>query len=551
MARFHLFFICVFVFFNGCTYNDLDTKNKSIFNYNELNGVTSLDPAAAANFENIWPVNQLFNGLVEMDDSLNIKPSIALQYELSEDGRVYTFHLRTDILFHDNPCFENGKGRKVKAQDFVFSFNRLFDSKVSSATSLLEKIDRSAQNNFNGFKAVNDSTLKIYLKEPFTAFISVLTMKFFSVIPFEAIDYYKQEFRKNPVGTGPFKFKNWDEGSKLILLKNENYFEKDSLNQALPYLDAVTVSFIKDRETAFMEFLSGKFDMLSGAESFNTSEVLNKEGKLRTLYEKKFYLQKQVFLKTDYIGFLIDTSISLVKKSPLKNKALRKAINMGFDRVKLVKYLRHNVGYAATSGFIPKGMKSFNVDSVTGYCYAPDKVKTLLAEAGFTNGKGLPEIVMHITDTYKEQAEFIQSQLAENNIKVQISIDKPSVLRQAVNACEYEFFKKSWVADYPDEDNFMSLFYSKNFSPQGVNFFHFKNEKFDKLYEQALNEKNGSKKINLYQQMERIIIEESPMVPLYYDEVVRLVQFSIQNLTTNPMNLLSLKRVKKLPKSHF
>lgn len=536
----------ILLLFYSCNRNDLSVKNKTVFNYNEMNGVTSLDPAAAANFENLWPVNQLFNGLLEMDDQLNIQPSIAKSYEVSEDGKIYTFHLRTDVYFHDNRCFEGGQGRKVVAKDFVYSYNRLYDSKVSSAVSLLDKIEKDYKTSTNGFEAINDSTLKIYLKESFTPFASILSMKYFSVLPHEAITYFKEDFRKNPVGTGPFKFKVWDEGSKLILLKNENYFERDSLNTRLPYLDAVTVSFIKDRETAFMELLNGKFDMLSGADAFNTSEVLNKEGGLRSQYKKKFSLQKTIFLKTDYIGILIDTSLLLVKESPLKIKAIRQAINYGFDRTKLIKYLRNNIGFAASAGFIPKGLKSFNTDSVKGYGYDPDKVKRLLASAGFKNGYGLPEITMHITDNYKEQAEFIQAQLAENNIKIQISIDKPSVLRQAVNSGEYAFFKKSWVADYPDEDNFMSLFYSKNFSPKGVNFFHFKNIEFDRLYELALNEKDRNLKNNLYQKMERIILEEAPVVPLYYDEIVRLVNHSIMNLQTNPMNLLNLKSVRKM-----
>ena len=118
-------------------------------------------------------------------------------------------------------------------------------------------------------------------------------MKFFSVIPREAIEMYALDFRKNPVGTGAFTFKAWDEGTKLILLKNQNYFERDSNQNRLPYLDALTVSFIKDRETSFMELLNGKFDMLSGADAFNTNEVLDKQGELRELYKKKFYLQKQ------------------------------------------------------------------------------------------------------------------------------------------------------------------------------------------------------------------------------------------------------------------
>lgn len=545
MRLLHFVFFLLTILILSCSTKSNKADKQQVFNYNEMNGCASLDPAAASNFENIWPVNQLFNGLLQMDDSLNVLPCIASSYSLSEDGLIYTFTLRPDVYFHDNVCFENGKGRKVTAGDFVYSFFRLFDSRVSSAASLMDLVDRNVKNNNKGFEAPNDSTLRIYLIKPFSAFPSVLTMKFFSVLPKEAVDHYKMNFRRNPVGTGPFTFKLWDEGTKLVLLKNENYFEWDEKQVRLPYLDAVTVSFIRDRETAFMELLAGKFDMLSGADAFNTNEVLDKEARLREFYTKKFYLQKQTFLKTDYIGILIDTTVGIVKNSPLKLRAIRQAINYAFDRDKLIKYLRNNLGVAAHAGFIPKGLKSYNTDSVKGYYYNPDKVKQLLAEAGYPNGKGLPVMTLHTTDNFKEQLEFIQSQLAENNIHVEVAVEKPSVLRQAVNNCEYNLFKKNWFSDYADEENFMSLFYSKNFAPRGVNFFHYANPEFDRLFEASMIEKDEAKKIRLYQQMDQIITNDAPFIPLYYDQSVRLVSHRISGLGNNAMNLLTLKTVRK------
>jgi oligopeptide transport system substrate-binding protein len=552
-----IFEICIFVFalffnfhvgcfFFSCKRHEEKNDNRTVFNYTEMAGITSLDPAAASNFENIWAVNQLFNGLLQMDDKLNVEPAIAKKYNVSEDGLEYTFTLRNDVYFHNDTCFEKSKGRKVVAKDFVYSFDRLYDPKVSSALSLLNNIDRSEKTRYKGFEAVNDSTFKVYLKEPFAAFLSVLTMKYFSAVPYEAADYYGQDFRRHPIGTGPFKFKMWEEGTKLILLKNDNYFEADADNNKLPFLDAVAVSFVKDRETAFMELLNGRFDMLSGADAFNTNEVLDKSGNLRDSYSRKFVLQKQTYLKTDYIGILIDQNIESVKNSPLKLKAIRKAINYAFDRDKMIKFLRNNVGVAAHAGFIPKGMKGYDPEKVKGYNYDPEKVKQLLMEAGFEGGKGLPEMTLYATDDFREQVEYIQAQLAENNIKLNISIEKPSVLRQAVNRCEYNLFKKSWIGDYADEENFMGLFYSKNFAPQGVNYFHYKNPAFDALFEKAQKEKDEDVKIDLYQQMERLIIEDAPVIPLYYDEVVRLVTPNIKGLTTNPMNLLNLKTVRKV-----
>ncbi len=537
--------IIVILFTCTCTPTKSDKDNRTVFNYNEMQGISSLDPVMATNIENIWPVNQLFNGLLQMNDSLRVVPSIAKKWFISDDGLTYTFILRNDVRFHDNKCFENEKGRLVTAKDFVFSLNRLYDPRVSGALSYVTNIDRTEKTNYKGFSAENDTTLIIYLKEPFSAFLSTLTMSYFSVIPYEAIDMYGQDFRRNPVGTGPFTFKMWDEGTKLVLVKNENYFEFDGPNR-LPYLDAVTVSFVKDKETSFMELLNGKYDMLSGADAFNINEVLDKTGNLQHEYAKKFNLQKQTFLKTDYLGILVDEKIDIVKKSPLKIKALRKAINYGFDRVKMVKYFRNNIGFPATEGFIPRGLPSYNPNIVKGYNYNPEKVRQLLIEAGFPDGKGMPEITLHTTELFLEQLEFIQSQLAENNIHIKISVDKSSVLRQAVGSCEYNLFKKNWIADYADEENCLSLFYSKNFTPIGSNYTHYKNPDFDMLFEKAIKEQNREVQKVLYQQMDQILIDDAPIVPLFYDQVIRLVHKNISNLTTNPMNILNLKFVKKV-----
>ncbi len=539
---YYLVLVSTFLF-SSCTNDEKQKDKHTVFSYNETAGITSLDPAASSNFENIWGVNQLFNGLVQMDDDLTVVPAIAKKFSVSNDGLVYTFDLRSDVYFHDNACFDGGKGRKVVAQDVVYSFERLYDSKVSSALSLLSNIDR--KDNKNGVIALNDTTVQILLKEPFGAFLSMLTMKYFSIVPKEAVEMYKQEFRRNPVGTGPFVFKLWEEGSKLILHKNPNYFETDQEGNKLPYVDAVSVSFIKEKQTAFMELLNGRLDMISGADAFNINEVLNKNGELNDAYTKKFYLQKERFLKTDYIGILIDPTIDIVKESPLRLKAIRQAINYGFDRDKMIKFLRNNIGKPAHAGFVPHGLKSFDESKVKGYHYSPDKVAELLASAGYPQGKGLPEITMYTTENFKEIVEYIQSQLAENHINVKISVEKPSVLKQAVNNSQYVMFKKSWVGDYADEENFLSMFYSKNFSPNGFNYFHYSNPSFDKAFEQSLKEKNDSIRKSLHQSMDQMIIEDAPVIPLFYDEVIRIVNKRISGLGNNPMNLLNVKTVKK------
>ncbi|MCX7728478.1 MAG: ABC transporter substrate-binding protein [Bacteroidia bacterium] len=545
--RKHIVLISLVMFFQSCSDKKQSEpsgpESKNIFYYNEKDGISSLDPAESNVLPHIWICNQLYNGLVQLDDSLNVLPCIAKSWEIQEDGTKYIFHLRNDVYFHDNECFPNGKGRKVRAYDFEFSFNRLLITPNSTAASLLAYIDKSERTNYRPFQSMNDSTFVIYLKQPYSVFLNILTMKYFSVIPYEAIDYYKKTFRTHAVGTGPFMLKNWEEGNKMILVKNPHYFEKDAQGNSLPYLDAVAISFIRDKETAFIEFLNGKLDMLSGADAMNINEVLDKSGTLNKTYASKCYLQKANYLKTDYIGLLVDEKVN--KNSPLLKKAFRKALNYAIDRERLVKYFRNGVGMPAVAGIIPKGFKSFDTSQVKGFHYHPEKVKELLKEAGYPDGKGLPEITFHITEDYKEQASFLQSQWKEFNIPIKISIEQPSVFRQATLLFQYEMFKKSWLADYIDEENFFSLFYSKNFSPIGFNYTHFKNVDFDLLYEKTLRTTDEKEKIKLYQEMDRILIDEAPIVPLYYDEVVRLVSHKIKGLSMNPINVLSLKHVQK------
>ncbi|HTA62887.1 MAG TPA: ABC transporter substrate-binding protein [Bacteroidia bacterium] len=536
-----LFFLLMLSLFS-CGGKKNENSDKKIFHYNELAGISSLDPAASRTFENIWAVNQLFNGLVQTDDKLSIEPCIAKSWEISEDGKIYTFHLRNDVFFHDHKLFKDGKGRKVTAADFVFSFSRLFDPKVSSALSLLDNIDRIQK---GGFESTNDSTFVIYLRENFSPFLGILTMKYFSVVPQEIVTNYKEDFRKNPVGTGPFSFKMWEEGTQLTMVKNPTYFERDANNNPLPYLDAVSISFIKDKETSFMQFMKGDLDMISGMDAFNPSEVLDDKGKLKPFYKKKFVLQAQPYLKTDYLGFLIDDKEAAVKNSPTTNRAVRRAINYAIDREKIIKYFHKNLGIPATAGFIPAALPSYNPNNVKGFNYNPDKARELLLEAGYPGGKNLPEIHLFSTETYTDMFEFIQSELAESGIKIKIMVEKPSVLTQAIANNEIPFFRKSWIGDYPDEENFMSLFYSKNFSPKGFNYTHYSNPIFDKCYEQARNCLNDSIRISLYQKMDQMLIDDAPIVPLYYDEVVRLVSQKISGLSANPTNLLNLKQVKK------
>lgn len=544
MNRLLSFFAIFFIFhLCSCTSNTSSSK-KTVFNINLDEGLSSLDPAFSRNQNAIWMNNELYNGLVQIDDSLKTVPCIAKSWEISPDGIIYTFHLRNDVYFHDDPLFKNGKGRKAVAADFVYSFGRLVDTKVASSGSWIfsDKVDGC-----NGFIAVNDSTFRVKLKQPYPPFLSMLTSQYCSVVPHEVVDHYGKDFRQHPVGTGPFRFKYWKEGEVMVLVKNEHYWEKDKDDSPLPHLDAIRATFIGDKQTAFMEFISGKLDFLNDIDGSYRDDILTKAGKVTTKYKGKFILSTGPFLNTIYLGMLVDSSLAIVKSSPLRKLKIRQAINYAIDRQKMIKYLRNSMGTAGSAGFIPMGMPGFDANKIHGYSYNPEKSRQLLKEAGYPNGDNLPEIVLHTTVGYRSLIEYVQGQLDRVGIKTSVEITQGASLRELVAKNGVNFFYGTWIADYPDAENYLSVFYSKNKIPWGPNYTGFNNKQFDALFDAAYHEPNNEKRYALYRQMDNIVMQQSPVVILYYDKRVNLYQNNISGYSVNAQNLLVFKRIVKGP----
>jgi len=518
----------------SCNSEINSNKDHLVFRYNEHSNISTLDPAFASNPQLIWPTNQLFNSLVQLDDELNIQPDIAKNWTFNDSTLTYKFNLRNDVYFHKSEVFTNAhkdSTRLVTAHDFEYSFNRLLDEKVAARGSWI-------LNNVNRFYAENDSTFSVQLNQPFPAFLGLLSMRFCSVVPKEAIDYYANDFRSNPVGTGPFKFKLWEENVKLVLRRNPDYFEKDELGNQLPYLEAVAITFLPDKQSEFLQFVQGKLDFVSGLDNSYKDEIVSTKGKLQEKYQSQVNLITSPYLNTEYLGFYMDSP-----SSEIQSKKIRQAINYGFDRMKMIRYLRNGIGIPAVNGFIPKGLAGFN--NLKGYTYQPEKAKELVHQYIEASGNNNPSITIGTNSQYLDLCEFIQRELEKIGIQVQIDVVPPSTLRQMKSSGELAMFRASWIADYPDAENYLSLFYSKNFTPNGPNYAHFKNNIYDSLYLASLSLPNIEKRKLLYKKMDSIIIEEAPVVPLYYDMAVRFVSKKVSGLGINPQNFLVLKKVKK------
>ena len=520
----------------GCQSNKNNHSN--VFRYNESKGISTLDPIYARSQTLIWPVNQIFDGLITFDSALNIKPAIAKKWSLSDGGLIYTFILRTDVFFHEHELWNSRSERNVKASDVVYSFNRILNPRNSSpGIWIFSNVDRTFGE--NGFKALNDSIFQLKLKKPFPPFIGMLGMQYCAVVPKKIADHYGNQFGKNPVGTGPFYLKHWEENERIILRKNNDYFKTDKKGNTLPYLDAVNISFITDKQSEFMEFMLGNIDFISGLNAQYKDALLTRSGELKAEHKNRINLQTGPYLNTEYLGFNLDST-----KAEVVPLAIRKAINYCFDREEMVRYMRNNMGYAAYNGFVPSALTSKYPMPVKGFDTNKQKAKAILANAGFKNG--YPKtITLLTTSDYVDLCEYIQHEASKIGINISISLGTGASFRNMISKGDATFFRGSWIADYPDAENYLSLFYSKNKSPNGPNYTRFENKRYDALYEEALQTLDEDCKNELYLAMENIIIEKSPIVPLFYDKVIRFVRKDVKGLQPNPFNLLDLRKVEK------
>jgi len=507
---------------SSCGSIDKSNESKMIFRYNESAGIHSFDPAFAKDQARIWFCNQIYNSLVQLDSNLQVQPSIAKSWNISEDGLQYDFVIREDIQFH-SPL-----DRILDVADIAYSLNRLVDEKTAAPGAWV-------LSSVNHISTPNDSTIHLELSEPNPAFLGLLTMQYCSILPVESDTI--SNFFESPIGTGPFHFQFHKNNVKLVLRKNEQYFESKNGMQ-LPYLDAVAISFIPDKQTAFLEFIKGNFDFLSGIDASYKDELLDGQGNLHSKYIDEINFSKQDYLNTEYLGILMDENQD---NGVLRDVRVRQALNLAFNRDLMMQYLRNNIGTPAHSGFVPKGLSGYKTN--IGYSYNPELAKELLTEAGFPNAVGIPVIHLNTTSSYVDLCEYIQHAWQAIGLQVEVNVNPPSTHRQQVSKSQLSIFRGSWIADYADAENYLALFYSKNHSPIGPNYTHFSNSEFDDLYEKSIRIPDLENRIPLYEKMDSIVINQSAIIPLYYDNVMRFSQSNVIGLGSNAMNLLDLKRV--------
>jgi len=537
----------------SCSSPDHSVEQR-VFRYNQEGGISSLDPAFARDQANIRAVAQLFSTLVRVDENLNVVPLLATDWEISEEGTLYRFFLRTDVCFQDDPCFARSKGRKLTAKDVVFSLKRLCDPAVASPGAWIFK-DKLAE---NGFYAPNDSVFELRLIRPFPPVLGMLGMAYCSVVAHDAVTYYGRSIGVHPVGSGPFRMKYYRAGDGLILHKNPGYFEFEN-GQRLPWLEAVHVKFLVDKQSAFLAFLRGELEFLNGIEPAFRDEIFQNGQQLRKEYEQRFTVVYAPYLNTEYLGILNDKRMGACHPA-LQDPLVRRAISGAINREKLVRYLRSGVGIPAYGGLIPPGLpgsiaKKFAVsglnsnDSIAAvgsllpnHQNSVEHARFILKEKGYAPGS--IRFTLATNPSYMDMAVFVQQQLSEIGVQVDLEASPGPTLRQMINKGERGVFRASWIADYPDAENYLALGFSGFAAPDGPNYTRFSNAQFDRWYEQALTTTEDDARARLYERMDSLLMAECPFIVLYYDQTLRLEQKYVKGLPAHPLDLLDLRRVR-------
>ncbi|MFN3344807.1 MAG: ABC transporter substrate-binding protein [Chloroherpetonaceae bacterium] len=539
-------------------------KRGGIFKTNLSSDISNLDPPRIAKQAEILVAQQIYEQLIELDHATLVPvPELASRWEISPDGLTYTFHLRTDVFFHDNPCFPDGKGKRMTARDVKFSLTNSLDARAQTLgaefftscvlgareyyDATIEAVRKKQEprvSEVSGFVVKDDSTFIIRLKEPYAPFLYHLATSFASITCEEAVKHYGKSLSRNPVGTGAFVFVKWEDDREVVLKRNPNYWGRDSLGNPLPYLDGISFKFLKDASAQLLAFQKGTFDESVGIPQEFVGKIFDANGKVQEPFTK-YVLKSCPELRIDYIGMLHTDSL-------FKNTKLRQAFSWAIDRVKIAKYVLKNQ-VALPTGIVAQGIAGYDNHDVMLTDYDVSKAKQLLAEAGYPNGNGLPELTLHtfVGAKYaynKEVAEAVQAMLGEIGVKVKIVQSEYSTHLQQAYLGKLQFFIGSWGADYPEPETFLNLVYG-GVVPKGndeesyINLSRYQNPAFDKLFREALKISDEKERYALYKQAEKIALDDAAILVSYHRLSYRFEQPFVRNYPINAMDRRDYREV--------
>ena len=573
MKRAFLAISAAFLMTVGCTDSDPSTTEKRVakgdreyggaFKLNERDEFQTLFPYAIIDAVSHRIAGQIYEGLIKLNTrDLSIEPRIATSWEVGAEGKVYTFHLTKGVMFHDDSCFPDGKGREVKASDFKYSFEllctklindtipnlmfeRTFKDKVVGANEFYE----AESGEIAGVKVVDDYTLEVTLIQPSSSFIYIMAYPAASVVANEAVEKYGANLI---VGSGPFMFGEFLEDNdeltgepieKLVLIRNPNYHEADRFGNQLPYLDSVIISFYNSQKRELALFQDHELDMILGLPAESVRDIVEQQ---IAYFEKKppiFILERSADMSTQFYEFNLANPLFGLDANGLK---VRQAISYAIDREKLIEKVLSGEAYGpGIHGITPPSFREYDNSKIQGYSYDPEKAKQLLAAAGYPDGENFPTIKLELNSGGFRNTSIafeVQKQLSNVlNINLELEIVSMSKLLDDRRYARGDMFRSGWIADYPSPENFLLLMYGRNVpedtkEPSILNTPRYRNEAFDKLFMQGVMGDSLSARYSAFAEAEQMMMNDAPLVILWYDEQYRLIQSNVQNFSINAMH---------------
>lgn len=503
-------------------------------------------------------LSQVMEGLVSFNpEDLSLQPQIAEKWNISGDGTVFTFTIRDDILFHENPVFSSEEERKLTVDDVLFTFEKackpnaegnptaaylfLLSNQVKGAKEYYEGKAKS----ISGIK-VKKNQFEITLINPDQTYINKLANLSASIVSRKVVEANKET---DVVGTGPFCFTKPTDENTYILLKNQDYYLVDNKGNALPYLDSV-VFYVQTRKLEQLEmFEQGKTLLISGLPTSRITEML--EGRISDF-------NAQPPLKELYNNPLLTTQYYFFNMNDprFKDVRVRKAFNYAIDRKRLADNVLRNQYYEyGIYGITPpigSVFKGYNFSEIKkyGYDYNPDLAKQLLAEAGYPDGKGFGSVDLRldISDLNTAVAEELADQIYQT-LGINVNIDGSSFEQRNEdgNMGRGDLFRTAWIADYSSPETFLGNFYGKivpkdKSQPSSGNQSRYVNPLFDKYFEQGRSA-DQKRRLELFSKAEIELMKDPPIIPLWYANDFTLSYSRVRNLKNNPMQFLDLRRV--------
>jgi len=530
--------------------------------------IKTLDPAHANDFFSGTAVRRTYEGLYQyhyLKRPYEVVPNIAAAMPaISADGKTYTIRLKQDVYFQDDACFPEGKGRRVVAKDFIFSWMRLADPKTASEVwwaldgrivGLNEWREKLKQGDANsgtshydlpveGLKAIDDFTLEVRLTREDPLFIHMLTMPATTVLAREAAEKYGQDLTTRSVGTGPFVLERFEQ-NQIIWTRHPKYRletypsegeagdrEAGLLADAgkpIPFVDRIIDDVISEDQPAWLNFQQNNHDYLVKIPKDNAKNILTDDFKpTREVSERGMKLLSSPGVEFSYIAF---NQTDPVVGGP-KRKFLRQAMSLAYDEAPTIGMFYLGLGKKAES-MIPPGVFGYDSEYKNKYReFNVAKAQELLAKNGFPEGKGLPELTYDLRSdpTARQVAEYFVRSMAKIGIRIKLNqVSWPELNSRIAKKQAQVWGGIVWVYDYPDPENGLQLLYGPREAP-GSNKTSYKNPAYDVLFEKFIRTRDDKERLALIKRMRSIYEEDVPWIVAVHRNENRLTHSWLHNL---------------------